>query len=75
MLTIPRGEIHVIADRHDSPIADAFSTDPTVDELRSAASRIRSLSEVLTTLEARKSTAAEADDLDALADRYEREAA
>lgn len=70
-VTIPRAEIQAIAARY----ADAFSldADPPTHYVRAVAAGYRDDVSAWNTPEA-DALRAEADDLDALADRYEREA-
>lgn len=68
-VTIPRAEVHAIAARHGTDYDLDF--DPSVEWIRTTATFLREESAAFpTTPELR----AEAADLDALADRYERKA-
>lgn len=71
--TVPRDELDAIARRYD----DTFDPvgEPTVQYLRNAAEYYRSATTLMSSERNRDSLLAEADDLDALADRYEQETA
>ena len=70
MTTIPRAEIREIARRYD--VDYELGSDPTSKAIRSYAAELRRESKACTNAAALR---AEADDLDALADRYEEQAA
>lgn len=72
-ITVPRAEIHAIAARYD----DAFSleADPPAEYVRHVAAEYRGAANLYDDEADRAPLLDEADDLDALVDRIEREAA